>query len=415
MYNADYRQGQLDRLQQTIPERTLLATANLKKTLMAGITTARDVGSNHFMDVASQRGSGRHDSGTPYDGDSNGVAEEGFPMRGTRLLTILAVLTGLACPAAEQAWAQNPSQNPNQSQNLSPEQKADTEALRALTSTIPFLPVDRIELTVNPPMTLVGYSAATADERGNVYVIHRPEDTNVDPIVVLDAKGNLLRSWGKGMYTIPHSIRIDPAGNVWTIDAHTSMVFKFTPEGKKLLEISVGDIPDASRPFCGATDMTFGPNGHVYVADGYCNARFIEYTADGKKVREWGQPGTGPGEFHVAHDISMGPDGILYIADRENGRLQWFDKDGKYLGERKFGGQLYSVAISSTGDLYVGTQPKDVPFGTDAFIFKFDPKSGRILGKIEVAAHQLSVAPDGTLLPGTRSRKATSILLLRPR
>jgi DNA-binding beta-propeller fold protein YncE len=229
------------------------------------------------------------------------------------------------------------------------------------------------------------------------------------------------------MYTMPHSIRIDPAGNVWTVDARTSMIFKFTSEGKKLLEISVGDVPDPSQAFCGATDVTFAANGHVYVSDGYCNARFIEYTEDGKKVKEWGRiatlplkafrtrPGiTGPGEFYVAHDISIGPDGILYVADRENGRLQWFDKDGKYLGEKKFGGQLYSVAHSPTGDLYVGTHPRDVAAREDSFIFKFDPKSGKILGKIEAFAHQLSVAPDGTLLPGIRAPKTTSVLLLRP-
>jgi DNA-binding beta-propeller fold protein YncE len=346
-------------------------------------------------------------------------------MHGTRLcvLPILAALVLSPTPAQTQARTSGQS-----GRSLTPEQlRADSEALRALTNSVPLLPVERIELKVNPPMTLVGYSAAAADKRGNIYVIHRPTDPNMDPVVVLDAKGNLVRSWGKGMYTMPHSIRIDPAGNVWTVDARTSMIFKFTPEGKKLLEISVGDIPDASVAFCGATDVAFAANGHIYVSDGYCNARFIEYAADGKKVRERGRlatlplnafqsrPGAAdPGEFRLPHDISMGPDGILYVADRENGRLQWFDKERKYVGERQFGGQLFSVAQSPTGELYVGTQPRDVPFGKDAFIIKFDPKSGKMLGKIEALAHQLSVAPDGTLLPGTRADKTASVLLLRP-
>jgi DNA-binding beta-propeller fold protein YncE len=320
-------------------------------------------------------------------------------MRGT-LLCILLMLAwvSLSAPA----------------QTLSPQQQADTKALRALIDSTPVLPLDPIELKVNPPMTLVGYSAAAADKQGNIYVIHRPVDANEDPIVVLDSQGNFLRSWGKGAYSIPHSIRIDPAGNVWTVDAHTSRVFKYTPQGKKLLEINVGDIPDASRPFCGATDVAFAANGHVYVADGYCNARFIEYAADGRKLQQWGKPGAGPGEFHLVHDISAGPDGLIYVADRENGRLQWFDQDGKYVGEKKFGGAVFSVAHSSSGELYVGTQPRDVPFGKDGCIFRFDPKSGRILGKIEASAHQLSIAPDGTLLPGTRVDKTASVLLLRP-
>ena len=301
-----------------------------------------------------------------------------------------------------------------QNQHLSPEMQADTEALRALTKTIPLLPLDRIALQVKPAMTLVGYSAVAGDKDGNIYVLHRPKDKTVDPVVVLDAQGNLLRSWGKGMFKIPHGIRLDPGGNVWTVDANTSMVYQFTPEGQQLLEISVGGVPDPSQNFCGATDVAFAQNGHVFVSDGYCNGRVIEYTAAGTKVREWGKRGKGQGEFVNAHAIAISPDGKLYVADRENGRLQWFDLEGKFLGEKHFGGQLFSVAISPTGALYVGTQPRGVPFGKDAYILQFDPASGTISGKIEAAAHHMSVAPDGTILPGTRVAKTDSVLLLRP-
>jgi DNA-binding beta-propeller fold protein YncE len=302
-----------------------------------------------------------------------------------------------------------------QNRPLSPEMQADTAALRALTTTIPLLPVDRIAVQVKPAATLVRYSAVAGGKDGNLYVIHRPDEQNADPVVVLDARGNLLRSWGKGLFTIPHGIRLDPGGNVWTVDAHTSMVYQFTPEGKKLLEISVGEVPDPSRTFCGATDVAFGQNGHVFVSDGYCNGRVIEYTTDGQKVREWGKRGTGQGEFVNAHAIAISPDGMLYVADRENGRLQWFDLEGRFVGEKHFGGLLYSVAISATGEVYVGTQPRGVPFGKDAYIMQFDPASGTIIGKIEAAAHLLSVTPDGTLLPGTLVDKTDSVLLLRPK
>ena len=306
-----------------------------------------------------------------------------------------------------------------QNQKLSPEQKADTEGLRALVKAVPDLPVERIELKLSPATTITGISAMAGDAKGNVYIIHRPTDKNADPIVVADAKGNVIHTWGKGMFEIPHGIRIDPDGNVWTIDAHTSKIYKFTPEGKKLLEIDVGDIPDASRPFCGATDVSFvkdGPRkGHVFASDGYCNGRVIEYSADGKKLKEFGKRGKGQGEFMNAHDVSVSPDGKLFVADRENGRLQWFDMDGKFLGEKHFGGQLFSVAISSAGDVYVDAQPRDVPFGTDAHIIKFDPATGKIIGKIAAPAHQLSVAPDGTLMPGTRVASSGSVLLLRPK
>lgn len=279
-------------------------------------------------------------------------------------------------------------------------QHSDSDRLRDLIKAVPQLPVDRFELKLNPPLPLEGISAVAADKQGNIYVIHRPANGN--PVVVLNSKGNLLRSWGKGMFKIPHGIRIDPGGNVWTVDASTSMVYKFTPEGKKLLEISVGDVPDPSQDFCGATDVAFAQNGHVFVSDGYCNARVIEYDAGGKKVREWGKRGSGPGEFNVVHSIAVGPQGYIYVADRENGRLQWFDPQGKFLGQWTYGGQLYTVAFSQAGELYVSTHTMGVSLDTEFNVVKIDPASGKMLGRFEVRAHELAVAPDGTLLPATR-------------
>ena len=160
------------------------------------------------------------------------------------------------------------------------------------------------------------------------------------------------------MFKIPHGIRLDPEGNVWTVDAHTSMVYKFTPEGQQLLAIRVGDVPDPCRNFCGATDVAFAQNGHVLVSDGYRNARIIEYDAGGSKVREWGKHGSGPGEFQVVHAIAVGPQGHVYVADRENGRTWWFDLQGQFLGQWTYGGQLFTVAFSHAGDLYVSTHPR---------------------------------------------------------
>jgi DNA-binding beta-propeller fold protein YncE len=190
------------------------------------------------------------------------------------------------------------------------------------------------------------------------------------------------------------------------------MVYKFTPEGKKLLEISVGEVPDLTRDFCGATDIAFAKNGHVFVSDGYCNARVIEYDAAGKKIKQWGKKGTGPGEFNTVHSIAMGPDNNLYVADRENGRLQKFDQTGKFLGEWKYGGQFYTVTFSQKGELFAATHPKGVPLDNEFNVVKIDVSSGKLLGKFEVRSHELGITPDGTLLPATRSGQ---LILLRPR
>lgn len=288
--------------------------------------------------------------------------------------------------------------------------KPDSEEFINATKAVPKLAFDLTEFKVNPPVSFEGISAVTADGKGNIYVLHRP--ANGDPIVVIDSKGNFLRSWGKGLFTIPHGIRIDQKGNVWTVDAHTSVIYKFTPEGKKLLEIKVGGIPSPNDDFCGATDLAFAKNGHIFVADGYCNARVIEYDAKGKKLGEWGKAGSGPGEFNIVHSIAISPQGYIYVADRENGRIQWFDQKGKFLGQQTYGGQLFSVAFSQSGELYVSTMIKDDTQNYLVSIIKIDPVSGKMLGRIEEYSHELSITPDGAILPGTRS---SELLLLRLR
>ena len=308
------------------------------------------------------------------------------------------------------------------SSTLTQERNAESEALRALAAVTPVLPFKAVEVKIAPALRLGVISASAADGQGNIYVYHRPrKDTLQDPVVVIDAKGNLVRSFGKGLDPMPHGIEIDPAGNLWTVDTHSSMVRKLTPEGETLLEVSVDDIPLADKLFRGAIGVAFRKDGHFYVGDGYVNARVIEYTADGRKLREWGRKGSGPGEFNLVHDISTADDGTIYVADRENGRVQWLDPDGRYLGGKHFGGQLFSVAVAPDGMVYVGSKAR--PTADDRAcdnIYKFDPATGNIIGRIEVVAHQLSLGPDGSLYPGTASTKigddpdATSIVVFRP-
>src|SRR6516165_10087988 len=229
-------------------------------------------------------------------------------------------------------WLQNP--NP-----VSPQETAKMEAqnneLRAIVQGGSKLPMELtpMRLQGQDPNALAGVvSWVASDRNGLIYLIQRGD--KLDPVIVMDGKGNVLRSWGKGMYTMPHAIRVDPQGNVWTTDAASSMVYKFTADGKKLMEINIGGQPTPCRNnFCSTTDIAFAPNGHLYISDGYANARILEYTADGKEIREWGEAGTGPGQFRLPHSIQVDENGIVYVADRENGRVERFDLQGKYLGE----------------------------------------------------------------------------------
>lgn len=230
--------------------------------------------------------------------------------------------------------------------------------LRRIVQNAPKLPLQAVELKVLPPSagwTLGMVSWIAVDSTGLVYLLQRGD--NADPVVVLDRDGRVLRSWGKGMYTKPHSIRVDPQGNLWTTDAATSMVYKFTPQGRKLMEIAVGGqpspcmdqqlFPESERAtgannFCGTTDTAFAPNGNIFVADGYANNRILEYSPEGKKLNEWGTAGIGPGQFRLPHSIRIDEEGVVYVSDRENGRIQRFDVSGTYLGEWPDLGRIFS-------------------------------------------------------------------------
>jgi len=214
-------------------------------------------------------------------------------------------------------------------------------------------------------------SSVAVDPSRAIYLLQR--GAKADPVIVADREGRILRSWGKGLYKIPHSIRVDPEGNIWTVDAASSMVYKFTRDGKKLLAIDVGGLPSAPRSeFCGTTDIAFTPGGRILISDGYANARILEYNTAGKRVREWGTPGTGPGQFHLPHGIAIDRDGIVYVADRENGRIQRFSLEGRYIGEWGDLGKTFSLKITPGGDLWIGTQPRNVPNGSEGWIVKVD-------------------------------------------
>ncbi len=286
-------------------------------------------------------------------------------------------------------------------------QVANTERFLELLEDVPRLPMERMELEVDPSLGLEEISAMSVDAEGDVYVLYRPEAA--DPVVVLDPSGRFLRSWGAGMFGIPHGIRVDPDGNVWTVDSNTSKVYKFSAEGELLLEIQI-DRPETGRGFCGAADLAFTADGHVLVADGYCNGRVIELDAGGRQVNEWGTRGTGPGQFVVVHSVAVGPDGVVYVADRENGRLQSFDRSGKLLGLWEYAAQLFSVAFSPSGQLYICVNLGGDP--EESYLIQIDPATGEMLGRIEGYGHEMAFSPDGSLWPATNSGE---VLVFRPR
>jgi sugar lactone lactonase YvrE len=272
-------------------------------------------------------------------------------------------------------------------------------ALRALVAKAPKLPLQRMRIQIRAE---IGYPSSVAmDANGAIYVLQRGE--NADPVLVVNRDGKIIRSWGKGMYKIPHSIRIDADGNIWTVDSSSSMVLKFTPEGRKLMEIPVGEQPAGRTGAIGTTDIAFGPNGRLFISDGYGNARILEYNAKGQRVKQWGRPGTGRGEFRQPHGIAVDDRGVIYVADRRNARLQRFDLGGQYLGEWNGLGRVTTVTFRDN-TLWIGTQFNNEPNEADGWQMKLDRQTGKILGYVESGRghHVLNVTARGELLSGAR-------------
>jgi streptogramin lyase len=258
-----------------------------------------------------------------------------------------------------------------------------TAQLRALIGNSPRLTLQKTVVSIQPPSpdwTTDYVSSVAVSRDGTFYVLHR--NLNVDPVLAVDKTGKIVRSWGRGLYTNPHSIRVDPEGNIWTVDSGSSVVLKFSPAGTQLLRFEIGEVPQARGASRGAIDIAFASGGRLFIADGYRNARVLEYDKQGKRIRAWGSAGTGPGEFTLPHGIAI-HDKIIYVADRQNGRIQHFDLEGRYLGEWTHLGKTFSITAGPDASLWIGTHPRDVINEAPGWIVKIDRKTGKVLGYLD--------------------------------
>ncbi len=185
----------------------------------------------------------------------------------------------------------------------------------------------------------------SVDSRDRVYLLTRGEPR----IIVYEQDGTFVKSWGEDLFTDrTHGITIGPDDSIYAVDDGQHTVRKFTPEGKQVLLIGtpgiasdtgyditkgVSSIIRGGPPFNRPTNVAVSPNGDLYVTDGYGNARVHRFSADGQLIQSWGEPGTKPGEFHLPHDIWVADDGRVFVADRENDRIQIFSPSGEFLDQ----------------------------------------------------------------------------------
>ena len=189
--------------------------------------------------------------------------------------------------------------------------------------------------------------------------------SDLDPVLLFDLEGNLVRSFGAGLITWPHGMFVDDEGNVWVADAvgyapvpsgvgHT--ILKFSPEGELLMTLGrKGSAGDGPFTFNKPSDLLVAPDGHIFVADGHDaggNNRIVKLAPDGTFVMEWGETGTANGQFRDVHALAMDSQGRLFVGDRANSRIQLFDQMGNHLETWYHFGRPSGLFIDDNDILY---------------------------------------------------------------
>lgn len=208
---------------------------------------------------------------------------------------------------------------------------------------------------------------------GSIYVLHRCFANSCagrsEPALFrFDDSGQLLRAWGENMFVFPHGFHVDGAGNVWVSDARAAngkghQVFKFDPNGKLLMALGragvAGNGPDTLNE---PTDVVTTPDGDVFVTEGHLDATtgkvagnnaVARFSKDGTFIRRFGSPGSGPGQFNAPHTIAVDSRGRLFVGDRNNNRIQIFDRDGTFLDQWKQFSRPSGIYITKDDAIYV--------------------------------------------------------------
>ncbi|XP_025077135.1 peptidyl-glycine alpha-amidating monooxygenase-like isoform X2 [Pomacea canaliculata] len=249
------------------------------------------------------------------------------------------------------------------------------------------------------------------DKQGNVYVFHRGtriwnaqsfdfkhqfqfqnEPIKEDTVLIFSKDGKLLRTFGAGMFYMPHGMTVDNNGNIWLTDVALHQVFRI-PAGGTKPDLELGERfinGDDSFHFCKPADVAVLTSGEFFVSDGYCNSRVVKFSKDGSFIKQWGSQslfkaqGPPPGTFDIPHSITVAEDlGLVCVADRENSRIQCFDLQGAFVRQIKhkdFGSRLFAVEYCPRhGGLLFAVNGHSFEGDNKAQGFTIDARSGSIL------------------------------------
>ncbi len=216
------------------------------------------------------------------------------------------------------------------------------------------------------------------DSHGRVYVFSRSEH----PVIVFDSDGKFLGSWGEGVFSRPHGILITADDIAYCTDDKDHTVRKFKLDGTLLMTLGTKNKPSdtgyngkdwrtitrGGPPFNRPTNIALSSGGEIYISDGYGNARVHKFTPEGKLMFSWGEPGTGPGQFSTPHCVRTDKNGTVYVADRENSRIQVFTSEGKFITQWTNMQKTQTMHMGPDGLLYVTEKPVRRPDGKPGFL-----------------------------------------------
>ena len=254
-----------------------------------------------------------------------------------------------------------------------------------------------------PAGTNMGAAASVAfDSKGHLFVLSR----GAQPLTEFDADGKFIRSFGEGLFTRSHGLRIDAAGNIWATDVGGHVVYKLSPQGQVLLTLGTKGQPgawdSATHLLREPNDIAIAPNGDIFVVQGHTpgpmgDPRVLRFDKNGAFIKSWGGKGKEPGKFEVAHGIAIDAKGLLWVADRENQRIQIFDADGKFIREVKYAGLPCSLAI---GNQYIymvnGFAGQLLRLDLQGKVLAATGKPGTGVGEFG-EAHFVAVSPKGEI------------------
>jgi hypothetical protein len=302
---------------------------------------------------------------------------------------------------------------------------------------VPEIPYDSVPNFLKTPDDIyIGEAAGVAtNSKGNIFVYTRTGSATLTlgterafargngaaRLFEFDPSGKYIREIGQGLYgfLFAHAVRIDPQDNIWVVDEGSNMVIKFTPDGR--VAMTMGRKPEAlnvpggpareGRGGGGAegggggraagpvgagvrgdnfnrpTDVAWDSAGNIFVSDGYGNSRIAKFDKNGKFVATWGSRGTGQGEFNTPHGIAIDAQNNVYVADRENNRIQVFDNNGTFKTQYTNVGRPNAICMTSGPKQYLyATNSNPSTNLENGEIYKLE-LDGRVVGKFGRAGH----------------------------